>query len=926
MPKETWKILAVMVLVILLAVIVFLFVFRPDSTGEPVRAIPADASVIIRVNNFSRVSQILDGGNNLVDDLLAMQGMKQLKTQISFVDSLYNSNADVKLLLQSQPFFISAHFTGKESISCMFTIKMQPGISEKEIDRIVSSLINNKGTILERKYEGVNIREISLLDQQDIGNFAFTVTDGLFLLSFSTITLEDAIRQVWSEESSAQQNELNDMLASADKNSTVFANLFVNFKELPRSFSTLVNADFKAEVRSFDTFANWAELDMNVLSDLLLFNGFIHAPDSAITVSALFLDQNPQKVYADEILPGSVSAMLALSFSDIGMYVNSYKDYLEERGQLTSYNNNLKSLSTAYGTDFLDEFSQLIDNEITLALDAGSDDEEPLRTYIVMHVKSQSLAETKLTAILHRIAAANSRSVESYTHRYKFDNELSFNIYHLPVRKFSSKLFGSILGVLDEHYYVILDNFLVFSSDPESLQQLIRKYILNRTLITDAVYADFKNSLSPRSNLYFFCRLEKAPETFAKYLDRDFIRTLEELRDGFLKVQAFGFQVYTNNRMLYNNLLLKYIPEIREKAETIWESKLDTLMDFKPIFVVNHNTKQNEVFVQDLSNNIYLINQAGRILWKIPLDETINSDVYQVDYFKNGKLQFLFSSRNFIHLIDRNGNYVDKYPLRLRSPAATGLSLFDYDKNKDYRIFIPCEDRRIYVYTLAGSLVSGWQFDKSESEVSHPVQYVRDGERDYIIFGDKMKTYILDRKGSPRATVQEYFQKSKYNGFIIELNRSSGETSIVTTDTTGRVYHIYLNGQVRTVELSKFTADHYFEYRDLDGDGLWEYIFLDNNTLTVFSGKGKKLFEVSFREKITCRPTIFNFSVSDLKIGIVARQDNLIYLVNNDGSFYPGFPLQGNTLFSIGMFGDPESRFNLLVGSRDNFLYNYSIR
>ena len=79
----------------------------------------------------------------------------------------------------------------------------------------------------------------------------------------------------------------------------------------------------------------------------------------------------------------------------------------------------------------------------------------------------------------------------------------------------------------------------------------------------------------------------------------------------------------------------------------MWESKLDTLADFKPVFVVNHQTRQNEVFVQDLKNNIYLINQVGRILWKVQLPEPINSEVFQVDYFRNGKLQLLFSTRRY---------------------------------------------------------------------------------------------------------------------------------------------------------------------------------------------------------------------------------------------------------------------------------------
>ena len=51
-----------------------------------------------------------------------------------------------------------------------------------------------------------------------------------------------------------------------------------------------------------------------------------------------------------------------------------------------------------------------------------------------------------------------------------------------------------------------------------------------------------------------------------------------------------------------------------------------------------------------------------------------------------------------------------------------------------------------------------------------------------------------------------------------------------------------------------------------------------------------------------------------------------IYLFNNDGSVYKGFPLKGTTLFSISSFPDLKGRFNLIVGNNDNFLYNYSVQ
>jgi hypothetical protein len=112
---------------------------------------------------------------------------------------------------------------------------------------------------------------------------------------------------------------------------------------------------------------------------------------------------------------------------------------------------------------------------------------------------------------------------------------------------------------------------------------------------------------------------------------------------------------------------------------------------------------------------------------------------------------------------------------------------------------------------------------------------------------------------------------------------------------------------------------------DLTRDGVPEFIFADGDELDVLEQDGKRLFSYRVRGSISYMPDIYKFSASDVKIGITDHSRNRIYLINSDGSLYEGFPLEGSTRFSIGYFKGSESRFNLIVGSDNNFLYNYSI-
>ncbi len=924
MPKNKRIIIPFIAVASLIVVILIYFtVHKRISPAEPLKAVPSSAMVIIRVNNFRALYEKTSVNNLIWNELKVIPGFHKLNRQLHFLDSLMQFVPEAESILANAPSFISAHVTGKDRISILHVLKLPPGYGENSTNTLITGLVGNTADITTREYGGTTIHEIAFKKKTGVDNFLWAASRNILMVSFSPIVLEDAIRQVNSDESVSNLKGFAEIYATAGKN--VDANVFINFSRFPLGLATLSSTDFKGKARSAKNFAQWAGMDLNLLSDMLLMNGFVDPPDSAPSLATLFVKQNPQKITADKILPGSIACFLSISLSDPALYLKTYKAYLQSMGKLTAYNNTFETLNEIYNSDLPADFAAMMDNEITLAYDALAPQDDSSRVFVLIRVKSKGLASEKMMSLLQKAAAYESRPLSAFTFTYALDNEMTYDIYRLPVYNLTANLFGGIFSALGEHYFVLIDNYLVFGSSVQSLRSLIHNQVLNKTLENDMAYKQFKNSLSPRSNILFYNNLSRSRPVLAPFLKKSLAGNWEKYESVFQKIPVMGFQMYSNNKMLYSNFLLKYLPISNLETQTVWESKLDTLAACKPVFVVNPQTGQNVVFVQDLKHNIYLINQVGRVLWKLPLPDLINSEIFPVDYFRNGKKQLLFSTRNYLYLIDQLGNFVDHYPIKLRSPATCGVSVFDYDNSRDYRLMIACEDKKVYAYSKEGTLVKGWVFEKSESAVTQPVNHFRVGNKDFIVFGDRFRTYILDRRGTTRVNTDAFFPRSSLNNYYLDLPRDGSSPGVVTTDTTGKVYDILFNGEVKTVELDRFTGNHYFDYRDLTGDGVMEYIYLDRNTLSVYSHDKSLLFTYTFTETMDTRPALYQFSSGDRKLGVVSGKGDRIYLFNQDGKLHNGFPLHGNTPFSIGNFGDTLSRFNLVVGSRDNFLYNYRV-
>lgn len=877
------RIIIILSALFLLAVTVILYITAKNgikTIRDPYVAITGEAVFIIEtIDVLSFFNSITTGKGifgemNNVGELAGFTG--KLK---SITDNI--NKVEIRDMISERHAIISLHPDHTGRLKVLLSIAVAPDVKIRHVKQALASTgITNitetslrKNTVIRAPYSGQN------------DSISFSVKSGLLLASNSFELLEESFASMESGTDIRTSKGFSRILSASghDKDK-----IFVVFKNLPEILKPAFLADRERSVAGFARLASAVGGGLYITDDGISFSGFTECDTTTdILYKQKFIE--PAVFEGYRILPAG-TAMFESFILDPSVDQNDKRD---------SFAIQHAPLRNFLGDEVIRAYIDILGSDI-------------MRNKLIIY-------ELSNPEQAYQLFGSNAESNYSISW-YQPDDQINIPVYHVPVGLANTLYPGLADGIADS-LVAFYDKYMITGGSLNTVTKVLYDNLLNNTLANDLVYRDFESTLPSRASYYLYFVPSKITSYLENYLDEDIVRSFRENRPSLNKIQAAGYQLSSSNNMIYNSLSVRFKDEVRKESLSEWETLLDTTVAIKPFFFTNHTTGAREIFVQDLKNNIYLINAAGRILWKAPLSERIAGTVYMIDFYRNGKFQLLFNGRNYLHLIDRNGNYVERYPVKLRSPASNPIALFDYDNNRNYRIVVACEDRLIYAYDRAGNVVKGWKPFRTSGTVKTQANYFRVSGKDYIAVSDETSLYLLDRYGNRRVSFKE--PATRAQGSALKLN-SGSDPFLVCSSSDGIIQNIYFDGTVKKFNVGNFGPDHKMDIFDIDGDGFGEYIFVDLGKLYLYDHNRTELFSRSLGSEMLSGPMTFIFNTDDKKIGIFDAGENQIWLLDKQGVVMDGFPLRGASMFSIGKLSDKNS-WNLIVGGPDRFLYNYLI-
>lgn len=882
------------------------------------RAIPTDASIIIKTANFTDLVSTINNNNVMWQQLSGSNSMQSINKTLTTLDTILINNSDIRGVLRDKAVIISLHMEGKDKIRTLCALEIPKNEAQKLCDGIARC--SKQSGLIFGHYKHDNSTIYAVTNSQNTNNVIMSCAyaDGLFVMSTSKLSTEQSVRHIHSRNSIGSNRNLRSLLKSEGKNAS--AVIILNYKNL----NDIINTQLAQSTSKIARQGEWGVMDMNVSKQHITLAGFSNIKESQGNYLKIIEGQQPVDNGFVKYLPSKTNTFVSLGIGNMEQFVSAYHSFLKERDGFVQFRSNNEALNKKYGINLEEKLYSLIVKRVTQLSCNYNLAGRQADKYIIAETSDKDKMADFLQETANKYCKANGIDKSKFTTSVTTTGGKKYTVYQWPFKKVFSSYFSDLFT--NEVGYVAMHNKnVVFASTASGIREYINYMERRKTLDANSNYIEFMGISNTSSNLYFYADIFYSQAELKNMLSKANAQDLAKNNKAIKNFRSAaiqyshveGFHYYTSAALLYN-------PILEDDRYVSWVATSDTTILMKPQLVKNHTTGDREVLVQDETNKLYLFDKEGNPLWKKQIPEPITSQIFQIDYYGNQKLQYLFATENFLHLLDRNGNYIQNYPVKLPARVSTEISVYDYDGDGNYRIFVPCSNKHLYLYTKEGQPLPTWPDVVTSESLITPVQYFKIGDNDYLVSADILKTYILNRRGEIRINVTNDFPKAKNTLFYVEAPNGIENARFVTTNSSGELIYISMNGSCKSNRIKSFSADHYFIMQDINNDGENEYIFTDGKLLEVYSNSGRQIFYHNNDERIG-RPYTFKFGENDVRIGVTSRSMNRVYLFHSNGKMCDGFPLQGTSEFSITKLNNRD-RFSLLTGSTDNYLYNYLIQ
>jgi hypothetical protein len=827
--------------------------------------VPPDALLVYEKNQCS----------SCVDALVNSTVLQMLKKASSHSHPVDSLQAHLFTLAENaSSLMMSVHATKKDDFDFILYTE-----NTSEVEKLLQSFAGLRYTVTKRGFNDVQINEVKFSKHK----FSFVRLDNVWVGTYTPFLIEDVIRTFKQNASASKRSTFlqQNFSSVADDAGNVYVNL-KNFNRFLSLFSSVNNFDFPFGISS--------ALDIKNEERSVVLNGFSYDTLDANSHYALsiFRHQSPVSFNLRELISNRSLAVTAYGISDGKKFGIDLLNFTKLHS--TSPSDSLAKLSSLYNFNVAGLYNSIKD-EVAVSFFEGNKGNS---------VRKILLIRTTDPAIW--LKTFNSLSEQLRVDTVFREQYSDFEIREVPIYKFSEKLLYPLVSGFSQNYYTTIGKVVVISDNLETLKNYLDDVNDEDTWGKSVAQNRFMESTLLESNISLYFNPARAFNFISHHLQGRWVEFARQNQNLIQAIQMSSVQFSHLNNNYYTNVLFTYkdfSPETSIKSTggdrvlVNFDSRLSKIFAVK-----SHVNRGNEILLQDSINDLSLVSSEGKVLWKIPVRSPIISEVTQIDFFSNGKLQYFFATDHALHIIDRLGNYVKSYPVDLSAIEIEFVSIIDYDNSKKYRFLVTDKKGGLWMYDKEGNNLEGWNPKTTGGPLAFAPRHHRIKGKDYVMAARADgRVLVTNRRGETLKNFPLNIDANPVGDFSLDVGSTLSDTYFTFVSLDGFRIRISADGILQNKEpLVKTSIRSTFSL--INEKALKSYLIVqqDNKQLTIMDESGRRILTTESTSASDIDIKYYEFGSGNSFILLSDRAQALSYVYDIRGNLLTTPPIESRQI------------------------------
>lgn len=823
--------------------------------------------------------------------LSQLPGLEELESQLIFLDSVSGRQGKLHQYLKNQRFRLSLHPLGKEAYGYLVGVAFENREFIRFTKNLEKQFENQGGTVKKRTYSGISLSEVGLGDGEN--RFTYATFDNVLLGSYHSFLVEDAIRY-------AQSEGLANFKAT-------YPHLFDPQNPLPEGGMLRVSGDGLAGFIQDLTTGSTDTFSSDLLGNDFSANLVPQISGAAISLKGELYTKG--RLYEVDLEgEGGNTRLFSSLISNRAVSVSRYLLPEAADFELISNDNFSPSGTTQAAlenNELIREFRQAITGNVALVSE-GILDELSQQVLVVQADNPDHAIKNLKTFALSQVQNDSSKLFLDYY--------LGKELFLLDLEEFPAHVFGGNFTGFLKCYLTAVDDKLVFSNSLRALRNLLEDIYQDNTWGKSIRYHEMLKARESTAPFQFFLNNDRFYPILTRSSHPSWNVLFQKYSGVFASFDWLDISIFEDGRM-EANLGIDLEEKGGDRRLILSESRrtdFERPLIFGPIGLQNYNDRSTDFLVQDEDFFIHLLTYEGETIFSQRVPGEIISDVFQIDYYKNGKLQLVFATRDLIYALDRFGNLLPGFPIHFEEGRDIDfLNVLDYDNNKDYRFFVSDQDGNLFLYSGNGALLPEWEPKiTNQGELTAPPAHHRvPGMGDFMVaMHANGRLGLYNRRGESKTGGPILLGESLSTSYGIEEGISEGQVKLVTINDAGEVVKVNFKGELTyRNQLLRPDRDTQFELVNDQNRANFVWVIKEYNKIRVLNSQERLLFEMDIlSDSLDYR--FFSFGPDNAIFVVLDRMQEFAYLYNQQGDLINQKP--------INVSGDLWIRFS---GSRNEY-------